>query len=127
MQAAVNREDGMKNTVPIKNNYEFLRAYKKGRFFAGKYVILYVLGNKQGVNRLGITISRKFGKSVKRNRMRRLIKENYRVYEGFLKEGVDLVFVARKQDAMPGFNDIGREMKFLFKRLDLFKNDIETE
>jgi len=58
---------------------------------------LYVMKNDLGINRLGITVGKKFGKSVKRNRMKRLIRENYRLYEEFVKKGYDLVFVARKK------------------------------
>ena len=110
----------MKNTVTLKNNNEFLKIYKKGRFQAGKNVVLYVMKNRLSLNRLGITVSKKFGKSVKRNRIKRLIKENYRYYEELIKVGYDIVFVARKNDCMPDYFDIKKEIKFLFKKLDLF-------
>jgi len=51
---------------------------------------LYVMKNDLGINRLGITVGKKFGKSVKRNRMKRLIRENYRLYEEFVKKGMTL-------------------------------------
>ncbi|OPZ94842.1 MAG: Ribonuclease P protein component [Firmicutes bacterium ADurb.Bin419] len=110
-------------TFPIKKNKEFMKLYKKGKFFVAKYLVLYVISNKSKVNRLGITASKKFGGSVKRNRIRRLIKECYRHYEGQLKEGFDLVFVARSSDGMPDFSDIKREMKFLLKKLNIFKEE----
>ncbi|MCX8128987.1 MAG: ribonuclease P protein component [Clostridia bacterium] len=110
----------MIKTVPIKKNYEFLRIYKKGKFYVGKFIILYVLANNFSMNRLGITASKKVGKSVIRNRLRRLIKENYRMYESTIKEGYDYVFVARNTDVIPVFSDIKREMKFLLKKLDVF-------
>lgn len=113
----------MKKTVPLKKNYEFLRIYKKGRFYVGKYIILYALGNHAGVNRLGVTASKKFGKSVKRNRLKRLVKECYRFYEDFIKDSFDLVFVGRSADAMPGYPEINREMKFLLKKLDVFDKE----
>ena len=65
----------MKHTVSLKKNYEFGRVYKRGKFYAGKFLVLYVLKNKLNYNRLGITASKKFGKSTKRNRVRRLIKK----------------------------------------------------
>ncbi len=113
----------MKFTFSIKKNKEFMKLYKKGKFFVAKYLVLYVMSNKSKVNRIGITASKKFGGSVKRNRMRRLIKESYRHYEGKLKEGFDLVFVARSSDEMPGFSDIKREMKFLLKKLNIFNEE----
>lgn len=113
----------MKNTVPIKRNTEFLRLYKKGSFYVGKNIVLYVMKNRFGINRLGITVSKKFGKSVKRNRMKRLIKENYRFYEEFVKNGYDLVFVARSREQTPTYLDIKKETKFLLKKLDVFEQE----
>lgn len=113
----------MKKTVPLKKNYEFMRLYKKGRFYVGKYIILYVLKNSYSINRLGITVNKKVGKSVKRNRFKRLIKESYRKYEDFVKNDFDLVFVARSYEIMPGFIDISKEMKFLLKKLDVFDRE----
>lgn len=113
----------MVKTVPIKKNYEFLKLYKKGKFYVGKFIVLYVLMNKLDKNRLGITASKKIGKSVTRNRYRRLIKENYRLYEEYIKLGNDLVFVARSSDKLPGFLEIRKEMKFLLRKLNVFDQE----
>lgn len=115
--------DNMKKTLPIKKNNEFLRVYKRGKFYVGKFIVLYVLINKLSINRLGITASKKFGNSVKRNRIRRLIKESYRGYEDFIKEGCDFVFVARNTTTIASFLEIKKEMKFLFKRMSVFNQE----
>ncbi len=117
----------MDKTVPLKKNYEFMRLYKKGRFFVGKYIVLYVIRNNTKTNRLGITVNKKVGKAVRRNRMKRLIKECYRHYELSVKEGCDLVFVARNSEVMPGYPEINREMKFLLKKMDLFMQDVNND
>jgi len=113
------KEEGMNNTVSLKKNYEFQRIFKKGRFQAGRFMTLYVLENRSGTNRLGITASRKVGKSVKRNRIKRLIRKNFRLIENNIETGYDIVFVARESNIMPEFDDIRREMKYLLKRLNL--------
>lgn len=113
----------MIKTDPIKKNSEFLRIYKRGKFYVGKYLILYILKNNLGLNRIGITVSKKVGKSVHRNRIRRLVRENYRLFEGFIKDGIDCVFVARSSDLMPGFLEIKKEMKFLLKKMDVFNQE----
>jgi len=110
----------MIKTIPLKKNTEFLRLYKKGRFFAGRYMVLYIMENKREYCRLGIAVSKKVGKSVKRNRVRRLIRENYRFYEQFVKTGFDYVFAARPADRLPLYSEIKSEMKFLFKKLNVF-------
>ncbi|MCX8029928.1 MAG: ribonuclease P protein component, partial [Brevinematales bacterium] len=70
-----------------------------------------------------ITTSKKVGKSVKRNRIRRLIRENYRLFEDFIRPGYDLVFVSRVTEELPGFTEIRKEMKFLFKKLNVFDQE----
>lgn len=113
----------MNKTVTLKKNYEFGRVYKKGKFFAGKYLILYTLPNRINANRIGITTSKKVGKSVRRNRLRRLVRESYRFYEEYILSGFDLVFVARSTDNQPMLSDIKKEMKYLLKRLKVFDQE----
>ncbi len=110
----------MKKTIPLKKNNEFVRIYKKGKFFVGRYMVIYVLKNRLSTNRLGITVNKKVGKSVKRNRMKRLIRESYRLYEDFIPAGLDFVFVARTVETEYGFAEIRKEMKFLLKKLQTF-------
>lgn len=113
----------MKKTVTLKKNYEFTRLYKKGKFYVGKYMVVYVMDNRRATERLGISLGSKFGNSVKRNRMKRLIRENYRIYEDNLKDGKDIVISARHTEKLPEFSEVKREMKYLFKKLDLFNQE----
>ena len=109
-------------TDTIKNNSEFIRVYKNGRHYAGKFLVLYVLSGKPDKNAIGVTAGKKAGKSVRRNRLKRLIKENYRLYEKFIRIGFYYVLMARaRQDSyMPDYYDIRREMKSLFIRAGVF-------
>lgn len=110
----------MKKTTTLKKNYEFVRIYKSSKFFAGKYIVIYVRKNRFGINRLGITVNKKVGKSVKRNRTKRLIRESYRYYEDFIPSGLDIVFVARNVEKEYGFAEVHKEMKFLLKKMQAF-------
>lgn len=87
----------MKHTIPLNQNRDFRRLYGRGRSVAGPLVVMYVMPNRLGYNRLGITASKKLGGAVGRNRARRLIKEAYRLNETRLLRGFDLVLVARNR------------------------------
>lgn len=89
----------MKHTVSIKENYVFRRLYSKGKSAVSPYLAVYIRRNGQAGNRLGITVSTKVGKAVVRNKVRRRIREIYRLHEGELRRGFDVVVVARVKAA----------------------------
>ena len=110
-------------TDTIKRNGDFTRVYKNGRHYTGKNLILYVLKGVQDKNALGVTASKKAGNSVRRNRLKRLVKENYRLFEHCVPAGYLFVFVIRSQNEngnMPGFSDIRHDMKALLNRAGVF-------
>ncbi len=80
----------------LRKNCEFRSVYKRGRSFSNKYLVLYIKRNKENFSKLGISVSKKVGKSVVRSRVKRLISESYRLNNSNLKQGYDLVFIARK-------------------------------
>lgn len=85
----------MEFTDSLKKNYEFRRLYNKGKSVATPYVVVYAKRTGRDTNRLGITVSNKIGKAVVRNKVRRRLREIYRLHEGEMQRGYDLVFVAR--------------------------------
>lgn len=101
----------MKKTVSLNCNGYFLRVYKTGDTVTGRFLVLYYKKNNTGHNRLGITVSKKVGCAVVRNRVRRLIKENFRLSEDKIAVGYDIIFVSRVRAAGADFHCIGREMK----------------
>ena len=76
-------------------NRDFQNVYKKGKSFANKYLVMYILKNEKEENRLGISVSKKVGNSVIRHRITRLIRESYRLQESKFQCGYDIVVVAR--------------------------------
>ena len=96
--------------ISIKENSDFKRLYYRGKSVVKKNVVLYYRKNKLNQNRLGITVSSKIGCAVVRNRVRRLLKENYRTIQG-LSEGYDIVLVARPRINCADFNEIGRDLR----------------
>lgn len=115
----------MEKTESLRMNYMFRRIYARGRVVPGRYMVLYAMENGKDINRLGITTSRKVGKSVKRNRIRRIIRESYRQLEDKLKSGYDLVFVVRSLNVLPNFWDVQKEMVYLFGKCGIIVKEIE--
>lgn len=111
----------MEKTDSLRKNYMFGRIYRQGRHYAGRYTVLYYAGNGLEINRLGITASRKVGNSVKRNRFRRLIRESYRLREGSLKTGYDIIFVARFVEQLPTFGKLDREIGYLLRKAGIIE------
>ena len=80
----------MEFTVTLKKNYEFRRLYSKGKSTATACLALYCRKNGSVRNRIGSTVSNKIGHAVVRNRIRRRLREIYRLARGY-----DIVVVAR--------------------------------
>ena len=76
-------------------NKDFQLIYKKGKSYANKYLIMYVMKNDIQENRLGISVSKKVGNSVVRHRITRLIRESFRLQSGKFLNGYDIVVIAR--------------------------------
>ena len=85
-----------KKSQSLKKNQDFQFVYKNGKSYANKYLVMYILENDQGINRLGISVSKKVGNSVVRHRITRLIRESYRLHEGMISDSsLDIVVIAR--------------------------------
>ena len=76
-------------------NKDFQIVYKKGKSYANKYLIMYVLNNNTQENRLGISVSKKVGNSVVRHRITRLVRESYRLQKSKFEKGYDIVVIGR--------------------------------
>ena len=86
----------MKFSSPLKLNHIFRRLYHTNGQANG-FMVLYARKNRTGGNRVGITVSKKLGKAVVRNRVRRRLREIYRLNEDQFQPGWDIVVVARSR------------------------------
>ena len=107
----------------IKNTRSFKAVYSHGRHEANAYFVMYVMANDNGFNRLGLSISKKVGNAVVRNRIRRLVKESCRLMAYRVIRGFDIVIVARQAaSSMPrdgAFCKVYKALESLFNRLQL--------
>ena len=107
----------------LKKNYDFQQVYRKGKSYANKYLVMYVLENNMDKNRLGISVSKKVGNSVVRHRITRLIRESYRLHENIFNSGLDIVVVARKGAALVGYHEIESALLHLSRLHHVIKDE----
>jgi ribonuclease P protein component len=108
----------MKKTESLKKNIEFRAAFTRGKWSRDKNLLLYYLSNKLSINRLGIAVSKKQGNSVRRNRIKRVIRECYRLLENKSKTSYDIVFLWKDSDSKQPiiFEQVQNSMKKLLEK-----------
>lgn len=112
----------MKKTKMLKKNYEFKDVLNRGKYYSGKYIIIYIKKNRKNINLLGIAISSKLGKAVKRNYLKRIIRENYRKIENSIKTGYSMVFLWKKNQEIDqaNYKDVEKDIKKIFEKAEIF-------
>lgn len=112
----------MKKTIMLKRKYEFKILFSKGKIAYGKNLTMYILKNKNNVNKLGIAIGKKSGKAVDRNKIKRLIKENYRLFEMRIKCGYNILISVNKKCEIQNmdFYIIQKELEKLLKKSEIW-------
>lgn len=103
----------MKYSESLKKNQDFRHVYGIGKSCANKYLVMYVLENGTGRNRLGISVSKKVGNSIVRHRLTRLIRESYRLQEERYRRGMDIVVIARAGAKEKNYHEINSAMLHL--------------
>lgn len=111
----------MKFSESLKKNRQFQFVYKNGKSYANRYLVMYIKENGLGINRIGISVSKKVGNSVVRHRVTRLIRESYRLHENIFNSGLDMVIVARTSTAFVSFYEIEKSLLHLSKLHEVVK------
>lgn len=111
----------MEKTYTLKKNYEFKRVFDKGKYFGSNTIEVFIKNNNKKYNRIGIAISSKLCKATKRNRIKRLIRENYKNNNKNIKKGYDIVFLWNKKAPIEEaeYKKIDNSMKKIFERAEL--------
>ena len=108
----------MKFSTSLKLNHIFRRLYR-GNGQANSCLVLYARKNRSDINRVGITVSKKLGKAVVRNRVRRRLREVYRLNEEKFLPGWDIVIVARSRAVEVSFQKLTESLLSLAEQADL--------
>lgn len=112
----------MKFSSALKLNHIFRRLYRTDGL-ASPYLVLYARKNRTDINRVGITVSKKLGKAHIRNRVRRRLREVYRLNEEKFQPGWDLVLVARSRAVDAPFDKLTASFLSLAKKSGILKDD----
>ncbi len=109
----------MQKEFRLKKKKDFKKVYIKGKSFSNRELVLYVFNNfKVNDYRLGISVSKKIGNAVVRNKIRRLIKEVVRkkATNIKIKKNIDIVIIARKPASEMNYTDFERSILDLYKK-----------
>ena len=113
----------MKFSSALKLNHIFQRLYHTGGH-ANSCLVLYARRNRTDTNRVGITVSKKLGHAVVRNRVRRRVREVYRLNEDRFAPGWDIVVVARSRAIGADFEKLTHAYLSLAQQLGLLREDV---
>lgn len=113
----------MDPAVTVKENYEFRRIYRKGKSAVSPQLVIYCQRNRRGHSRLGVSVSTKLGCAVVRNRVRRRIREIYRLNKAKMLPGYDLIVMARVRAVETDYQKLDRTYLRLLEQLDLLRED----
>jgi ribonuclease P protein component len=106
------RSFGKDERIRKKNDY--IRIYKRGSRGYSEHFTWIIHQSPAGIRRLGITAGKKVGKAVRRNRIKRLLREFFRLNKSRLPEGQDIVIMVRPRLPNMTYGDVLREMEGLF-------------
>lgn len=107
----------MRKVNTLKKNYEFKNVLNNGKYFVKRHVIVYINKNNSKNNFIGIAINTKICNAVKRNNLKRLIREAYYKEQDKLKQGYNIVFLWNKKQPVENaeFHIIHNEIVEIFK------------
>jgi len=105
----------------IKKSWEFKHTYRYGKTLVSRNAVIYFSTNKTCVNRLGFSINKKVGKSVKRHRIKRVYREAFCHIQDMIKHGFDFILVARAPAVEMDYHRAKEELLYLCRKGKLLK------
>ena len=108
----------------LRSNMEFKKVYKYGKNYWNRNLILYVMKNDLGYTRVGYSITKKIGNSVVRNRIRRQMKEIYRLNFDWIENNYDLIFIPKKNVVDISYEKLDSAMIHIMNLAKLLKKKV---
>ncbi|MDD4002650.1 MAG: ribonuclease P protein component [Clostridia bacterium] len=110
----------MKAAYRLTKNSHFSFTYKKGKYYACKNLVLVYVRTGCDNLKVGFSVSKKVGKSVVRNKIKRRIREAFAKHIPFLKQDYNYVFIARKAIINDDYKKISASVEYLLKKTSMF-------
>jgi len=112
----------MNKKYRLRSRRDFSFTYRKGKSVANSYLVLVYRKNSLPINRVGFSVSKKFGNAVKRNKIKRRLREIVRQSLESIENGNDMIFIVRKNAQQADFKQLQEAVRNLFGRANLYKN-----
>ena len=107
----------MEKQYRLRKNYQFNYVYKNGKAFSDKYLVVVFCQNKNNKPKIGFSISKKFGKAVKRNKMRRRLKEILNKRFNLLEKKYNYIFLPRIVEEPASFSQLEKSVDYLLSKI----------
>lgn len=105
----------------LRKNKHFQAVYRHGRSYANKYMVIYVMPVKDAESRAGFAAGKRLGNAVVRNRVKRLLRETYRLNRHRIKQNLHLLLVGRKPVVGVKYNIVNKAFGELGARARIFE------
>ncbi|MHB1004583.1 MAG: ribonuclease P protein component [Chloroflexota bacterium] len=106
----------MRKRFRLRTDAQFKRVRGAGRSWAHPLLVLYALPNEEGTTRVGFSVSKRVGKAVTRNRIKRLLREAVRVRLSHTKQSYDVILIARAPIATASYLEVAAAVEQLLRR-----------
>jgi ribonuclease P protein component len=115
----------LKKRNVLRKNKQFQEVYRTGRSFANRLAVLYVLSSGTDARRIGFAAGKRLGGAVVRNRVKRLLREVYRLHQAELIVGTDLILVGRQGILGASYEQVSVAVRDVLRRAKIFNRQGE--
>jgi len=112
------KREGFSKAERLRRRKEFERVYRQGRRLRLPYLKLVLAPNELGLRRIGLSVSRRFGKAVRRNRAKRILREIFRRHKDIFPAAHDVIFIPRPDLLEKRQEDIVRDLEEILENYE---------
>lgn len=119
----VRKKKVLKRRYSLKRNKNFRRVYRRGKSFPSQYFVLLKAKGRPEALHVGLSVSKRLGKSVVRNRVKRRMRAAFSPLIAHMKTGYDLILIAREPVVHAPFRELEKALQKLLQKASLLRED----